>query len=112
MDKDINLEFIIQTIEKTLQDRKAEDVVILPIGHMTSIAEYMIIATGTSNRHLIALYEYIRQALKPMINIARPTNTGLTWMSIDLDSIVVHLMTQESRDYYRLESLWKYNQTD
>lgn len=112
MDKDINLEFIIQTIEKTLQDRKAEDIIVLPIGHMTSIAEYMIIATGTSNRHLTALYEYIREALKTVVKIARPMNTGLTWISIDLESVIVHLMTQESRDYYRLESLWKYNQTD
>ncbi|MGC6404482.1 MAG: ribosome silencing factor [Candidatus Comchoanobacterales bacterium] len=100
------LKNIIHIIEQTLQDHKAEEIQILPVGHLTSFTEYIIIATATSKRHILALHGYLKASLKNEIKLTRPNDPSDNWLAIDLDNIIVHLMTQETRHYYRIESLW------
>ena len=97
---------IIQKIEHILQDHKGEDLLILPIDEVSSIACFMVICTATSKRHLHALHAHLKKALKPLDNLYSCDREESTWLIIDINDIIIHIMTKEARDYYRLESLW------
>lgn len=89
-------------------DRKAEDIVMLDISKMSIIADYFVICTGTSDRHVRAVAKEIDEQLgKERVN---PLNMeGLTearWVLMDYGPVIVHVFDQATRDLYRLEQLW------
>lgn len=91
-----------------LEDHKGQDIVALPVSHLTDIADTMIVCHGTSNRHVKSLADKLREALKPHI---KPTLhiEGLEegeWVLIDCDRTMVHVLHPKARDYYRLEERW------
>lgn len=101
-------------VVETLEDRKAIDVVSLEVGKVTVIADHMIIASGTSNRHVNALSDYVVQSVKERKG---PINgvegrESCEWVLIDLGDVLVHLMQQDTRSYYDLERLWGEFPTD
>lgn len=92
----------------TLEDRKAINVTSLPVAHLTTIADHMVIASGTSNRHVNALSQYVLESVKENEG---PVNgvegkEGAEWILIDLGDVLVHLMQEETRGFYDLERLW------
>ena len=92
----------------TLDDRKAEDIVEINLVGKSSMAEAMLIATGTSRTHVLSLAEYTMQALKDagaQIHGVEGTDNG-EWVLIDTGDIIVHIMQDEARDFYQLEKLW------
>ena len=95
-------------IVKVLQDKKGLDIRVVDLDGRTIIADYFIIATGTSAPHLRALAEYIESEIEK--SKLRPLRKeGLReggWIVLDYGSIIVHLFNRESRDYYCLEKLW------
>ncbi len=101
---------VVQVITDLLVDKQAEDIVVLDISALTTVADYFIIGSGTSGRHLDALQYALTEALKQLDPplLARVEGTPESgWILLDLHSIVVHLFAPETRQYYRLEELWK-----
>ncbi len=98
-------------IEKSLSKNKAEEITIIDLKKKTSIADFMIICTGTSNRHLVALSNYLNEDLKKlrlnMLNIEGQKSGD--WIVVDAGDIIVHLFRSEVREYYNLEKMWALN---
>jgi len=92
-----------------LEDKKAEKILLLDIGQVTTLADYFIICNGTSDRMLQALASAIREFCKQEyslpITIEGDSRAG--WMIADLGEIVVHFFSPDQRSYYRLEQLWE-----
>lgn len=94
-----------------LNDKKAEDIVPLSLVGKTSMADAMIIATGTSNRHVVTLIDAVCEALAK----AGYTVDGVEgqmvgdWVIVDTGDILVHVFQAEARAHYRLERLWSHN---
>lgn len=94
-----------------LTDKKAEDIVPLSLVGKTSVADAMIIATGTSSRHVVTLVDTVCEALAK----AGYTVDGVEgqmvgdWVIVDTGDILVHVFQEEARAHYRLERLWNHN---
>ena len=94
--------------EKILNDGKAENIVSISLKGKSSIADYMIIATGTSNRHVIALSNQVNIKLKNLgfqIYSIEGQRDG-NWVLVDAGDIIIHLFKSEVRDYYNLDKMW------
>lgn len=92
----------------SLDDNKAEDVVVIDLNGKTSIADYMVIACGTSQRHVGSMAGHLRERLKASASRV-PSVEGEThcdWVLIDAGDVVVHLFRPEVRAFYSLERLW------
>ena len=97
----------LELIEKTLDEHKAEDVVVIDLTGKSSIADKMVIATGRSQRQVLALAEHLREALDPVTR--RLSIEGLPqgdWVLIDTGDVIVHLFRPEVRSFYNLEKMW------
>lgn len=103
---------LLELVEKTLDDGKAEDVVVIDLNGKSSIADYMVVATGRSQRQVVALAEHLRQAIdnRPeQKNRPGPSIEGLRqgdWVLIDAGDVIVHVFRPEVRAYYNLEKMW------
>jgi ribosome-associated protein len=91
-----------------LQEKKAVAPVILDIGRLTSIADYFIIATGTSSRHVQALADEVERQLGLLKTYPRHIEgyADGQWVLMDYGDFIVHVFTPEQRDFYGLERLW------
>ena len=92
-----------------IDDKKGECIRVLDVRGKSSVTDYLILATGTSNPHLkamkLALDESLKDAGIKLLGEDRNINSG--WIVIDAFNFIVHLQTEEMRDFYRLEQLWK-----
>ena len=92
---------------KALENGKAKDIVVLDVSSLTSITDFMIIATGTSSRHVRSLVKHL---VEDRCQFGIPLGVeGLQtgeWVLVDFGEIVIHIMLKTSREFYNLESLW------
>ena len=90
-------------------DKKASDVVILRIGHLTSIADYLVICSGNSERHVKAIAEAIRQEMVQHFGDHGSLEgaTAAHWILLDYQDIIVHVFREDIRTYYGLENMWR-----
>lgn len=99
-----------KAIAKLMEDGKGKDVVLLNISELNSWTDYFIIVTVTSSAHWQGLFrdvkEYAKENDVEMLVKSRKLSDGDDWNLIDLGSIVVHLMSEEARQFYDLEKLW------
>jgi len=96
------------SVEKILSDGKAEDIISISLEGKSSIADYMVIATGTSNRHVIALSNQVNIKLKNLgfqIYSIEGQRDG-NWVLVDAGDIIIHLFKSEVRDFYNLDKMW------
>lgn len=104
----VTQEKALETIIKALDSKKAEDIQLIGIKDLTIVADYFIIANGTSNTHTKALADEIEFKMKELG--IEPTRVegyqGATWIVLDYGGIVVHVFYKETRSYYNLERLW------
>jgi ribosome-associated protein len=102
-------EQLLEVVRESLEDRKARDIQVLDIADSSGFADYFVIATGTSDRHVGAIVDHVREETKhagyPAANGVEGEATG-DWLLLDLDSVVVHVMRAETRAFYNLEALW------
>lgn len=102
------VEQLVAQITRILDDGKAEDIVAIDMEGKSAIADYMVIATGRSQRQLSALAENLRTQLK-MTGKRIPHPEGMTqgdWVLLDAGDVVVHLFRPEVRGVYNLEKMW------
>lgn len=102
-------EKLIKQIVQALDGKKAEDLRVLDVSELSSITDYLVLATGTSEPHLRALRIELERVLDD--NKARilsvDTTKGSGWTVVDAFEVMVHLFTPENRDKYRMELLWR-----
>jgi nicotinate (nicotinamide) nucleotide adenylyltransferase/ribosome silencing factor RsfS/YbeB/iojap len=91
---------------KALEDGKAEDIVTIDLAGKTTIADYMVVASGRTGRQVSALTEHLEEALSPRTRLAIEGKTQGDWVLIDAGDVIVHLFRPEIRAYYNLEKLW------
>jgi len=105
----MNGEDLLHLVEEVLDDMKAEQVRVLDVRAQTTITDYMVIASGRSDRQVRAMAERVVECAKAAG--VRPlgvegARTG-EWVLIDLGDVVVHAMQPQVRDFYQLEKLWE-----
>ena len=105
MDKISNLKKIILN---TLDSNKALDVISIDLANKSSMADYMIIASGTSSRHIQALSEQVLEQFKNngIINCKIEGKDSNDWKLIDGIDLIVHIFNPEKRKFYELEKMW------
>ena len=105
MEKVIYLKTI---IEQILNDNKAIDVNSIDLKNKSSVADYMIVASGNSSRHLQALSEMILEKLKKegISNCRLEGKDSNEWKLIDGIDIIIHIFNPEKRKFYNLEKMW------
>ena len=105
MDKISNLKTIILN---TLDSNKALDIVSIDLTCKSSIADYMIVASGTSSRHIQALSEQVLEKIKlnGVKNCKIEGTNSSDWKLIDGVDIIVHIFNPEKRKFYELEKMW------
>lgn len=95
-------------VTKALDAKKGMNIKLLKIDKVSSLADYFLICTGTSNTHVKTLCDYAEYTLEqlgePMLG--REGHHGSTWELLDYGTIVVHVFTEEARKFYDLERLW------
>lgn len=98
----------------SLEDLKGRDIVILPVADLTDITDYMILVSGTSNRHVKSLVDSVVEAAKDADHAPRGVEGRETneWVLVDLGDVLVHVMQAETRKFYDLERLWQDIPTD
>lgn len=95
-------------VTKALDAKKGMDIKLLKIDRVSSLADYFLICTGTSNTHVKTLCdcaEYTMEQLGENM-LGREGHRGNSWELLDYGSIVVHVFTEEAREFYALERLW------
>ena len=100
-------EQILKIVVDTLEDNKADDVVTIDLKGKTSIASYMVIASGTSQRHVASLAEHVQIKLKEAgFSSTSEGEEKAYWVLIDAFDVIVHIFRPEVRDFYNLEKMW------
>jgi ribosome-associated protein len=104
----MNSKALSELIVDALDDVKGQDVVCLDVHDMTTVTDYMIVASGTSNRHVQALVDKVADEAKkaghPPIGVEG--EEGGEWVLLDLGDALVHVMLPKVREFYNLEKLW------
>ena len=97
-----------QIVVKTLDNNKAQNITSINLKNKTYIADYMIIASGTSSRHIQALSEILVAELKVLgLNNCRiEGRESSDWKLVDTQDIIVHIFHPEKREFYDLEKMW------
>ncbi len=97
---------ILDLVLKTLDDGKAEEIVTIDLAGKTTIADYMVVASGRSARQVGALTEHLEAALSRRARISIEGKGQGDWVLIDAGDVIVHLFRPEIRTYYNLEKMW------
>ena len=105
MEKIFNLK---KKILKTLDSNKALDIVSIDLEGKSSVADYMIIASGTSSRHIHALSEQVLEEFKKngILNCKIEGKDSSEWKLVDGIDLIVHIFNPEKRKFYELEKIW------
>ncbi|GAB4507521.1 MAG: ribosome silencing factor [Sulfuricaulis sp.] len=95
-------------IQNALEDAKARDITVLDVRKISDFTDYMVIATGTSNRHVQSTADKVVDALRTHGVRTMGVEGGKIgdWVLVDFGDVVVHVMREETRDFYNLEKLW------
>jgi ribosome-associated protein len=103
-------EHLVDRIVELIQSKKGEDIQVIDVHKVTSVADFFILTTGTSNVHVKAIADEIRMKIKQDDGVS-PWHIegfeGLRWVLVDYVDVVVHVFDRETRSYYGIENLWK-----
>lgn len=104
----MNSEQLSDLVVDALDDTKGQDIVKLDVRDMTTVTDYMVVASGTSNRHVQALVENVAEKASAVGHkpIGVEGESGGEWVLLDLQDTLVHVMLPKVREFYNLEKLW------
>ena len=94
---------------KALDEKKGKEIAAIEVSEQTTLADYFVISTGSSNTPLNALSGSVEKAMKEQADempLRREGYRDGTWVLLDYGSVVVHIFSQEAREFYGLERLW------
>ena len=109
MNGKIDYKVLLDFCIKCAEDKLAENISTLEIGKVSSVADYMMIATASSEPQLRALASFIERQVREeykLRTLNQPDDSSSGWVLLDFGNLIVHLMTPESRERYDLEGLW------
>ena len=98
----------VEALRKALDDKFGEDIVVMDLRGISSVADYFVIATGTSQPQLSALAETAEETLKAQgltLSHTEGVQAG-NWVLLDFGAVIVHLFDKENRQFYNLERVW------
>lgn len=102
---------LINLVQSALEDMKARDVVMLDVTGKSSVTDYMIVASGTSKRHVMSVAQEVLDKVKDAG--VRPVGVEGEavgdWVLVDLGDVVVHVMMPDARSFYDIERLWSFD---
>jgi len=109
MNKKLSTDEITIIVLASLDDGKGRDVKVIDIRGKCSFADFMVIASGTSERHVKALANHVVEDVKKRGLRPLGTEGGQVgdWVLVDLGDVIVHVMTVQTREFYQLEKLWE-----
>jgi ribosome-associated protein len=107
--KSMDVNTLLDKVKNSLEDMKAEDIKVIDVREKTGVTDYMVIATGRSNRHVKAIAE------TAMLDIKKATGESYLsegeeageWVLVDFFDLVLHVMQPETREFYSLEKIWE-----
>lgn len=104
----MNTEAMKNRITEALEEIKVRDLVALDVRDKSSFTDYMLVGSGTSNRHLKALIDHVEETLSAdgTEPLGREGGPGSEWVLLDYGVVIVHMMLPETRHFYDLEQLW------
>ena len=99
---------IAYNVTRALDEKKGMDIKLLKIDRVSSLADYFLICTGSSNTHVRTLCDYAEYTLEQLGEsmLGREGHRGNSWELLDYGTIVIHVFTEEARAFYDLERLW------
>jgi ribosome silencing factor RsfS/YbeB/iojap len=95
---------LLRRIIESLEDGKAEDIVTIDLAGKTTIADYMVVASGRSSRQVLSLTDHLEQAIPGRIAVEGKSQGD--WVLIDAGDVIVHIFRPDIRAYYNLEKMW------
>lgn len=101
---------LVQNIVDALEDLKASNIRIIDVRKQTTITDWLVIASGTSSRHVKSLADYVTMELKTRNSLVALGCEGHDvgeWVLVDFDAVVLHVMQPPIREFYDLERLWE-----
>ena len=106
--QNITGEELVQLAKSALEEVKAQDIQVIDVRDKHSLTDYMLIATGTSNRQINAMAEKVREIVKQkgVMPLGEEGKGDSDWVLLDLNDVIVHMMTAAARQFYDLERLW------
>lgn len=109
MKKDYSLHDILNTIAQTIYDKKGSNILVMDVRGVCSLTDYLVIAEGNVDRHVLSLADSIVDTLDPLIG--EPSHVegvrNPDWVVLDYTDFIIHLFIPELREKYSLEKLWK-----
>ncbi len=107
-------EQLITIVREALDDVKARDVEVIDVRGKSSITDFMMIASGTSKRHVVSLAQAVSDKVKQsgIEPIGTEGQSDGDWVLVDLGELVVHIMMPDARSYYDLERLWRFDSSE
>lgn len=105
----MQIEQLKDLIVNALEDVKAQDVSVIDVRDRTSVTDYMVLASGTSSRHVKSLADsVVTDAKEQGIKVSNVEGAGGSeWILVDVGDVVVHVMMPATREFYDLERLWR-----
>ena len=98
---------MLELVKKTLDDGKALDITVIELIGKTNIADYMVVASGSSQRQVVALAEKVALDLKAKgLRSSIEGKTGGEWVVVDALDVIVHVFYPETRAFYSIEEMW------
>ena len=99
---------IAYAVTKALDEKKGMDIRLLKIDRVSSLADYFLICTGTSNTHVRTLCDFVEYAMEEAGEqpLGREGHRGNTWELLDYGCLVIHVFTEDARKFYDLERVW------
>lgn len=103
-------EQIISEAIEALEDIKARDIETIDVRGKSTVTDYMLVASGTSKRHVVSMAAQVADHFKAkgILPIGSEGQQSGDWVLVDFGDVVVHVLTEESREFYQLEKLWRF----
>ena len=93
-------------VAKLLRDKRAEELLVLDIEHLTVLASYMVVCSGRSTIQVKAMADELEEKLPEQQPIRREGYAEGRWIVLDYGSVLVHIFHEQEREYYHMERLW------